>query len=110
MFAVKSREPVDVLREEDGGGVDGERRAGEDATVLGEQSREDAPQKPDCPAIPSRISRRATGTEAPALTDSMRAAPAMGMQKSAAEEEERGLLNRNTLVVCLSYGRGALAL
>ena len=68
-------------REKDGGGVVGERRAGEGVTVLGEQSRGDAPQKPDCPAIPSRISRRATGTEAPALADSVRAAPAMGKQK-----------------------------
>jgi hypothetical protein len=30
---------------------DGERCAGEDVMVLGEQSHEDAAQKPDCPAI-----------------------------------------------------------
>jgi hypothetical protein len=30
---------------------DGEQCINKDVTVLGEQSREDAPQKPDCPAI-----------------------------------------------------------
>ena len=73
-------------REEDGSG---ESSAGEDDTILGEQSRGDAPPKPDCPAIPSRISRRATGTEAPALADSVRAAPAMGMQKRSGGGRER---------------------
>jgi hypothetical protein len=35
--------------------MDGEQYAGEDVTILGEQSRKDAPQKPDCLAILCRI-------------------------------------------------------
>lgn len=77
MFIVESREPsggdrvVCVAAKsmesctctwDDGevGVKEGEWHVNEKNTVLGKQSRRDAPQKPDCPAISSRISRRAT--------------------------------------------------
>ena len=59
-----------------------------------EQSHQDTPQKPDCPAIPSRISALQRFRR-PALARTMCAVLAMGMQK-ATEGEERGLLNRST--------------
>ena len=54
-----------------------------------EQSREDAPQKPYRPPIPSRISAAGRGSGGSALAGTVRAVQAMRMQKKQQTEGER---------------------